>query len=163
MTSNVGVELIRRDMTLGFAAKRDETKARKQTYEDMKEKMRAKVKETFRPEFLNRLDDIIVFHELTEEHLRSIVELVVRDLQRRLAERKLQIEVSEEAKSWLVKEGYDPAYGVRPLRRIIERYVENPLSTKLLRGEFNIGDTVVVDFKENALTFTVKAPVKAKR
>ena len=163
MTSNVGVELIRRDMTLGFAAKRDETKARKQTYEDMKEKMRAKVKETFRPEFLNRLDDIIVFHELTEEHLRSIVDIVVRDLQKRLAERKLQIEVSEEAKSWLVKEGYDPAYGVRPLRRIIERYVENPLSTKLLRGEFNIGDTVVVDFKENALTFTVKAPVKAKR
>jgi len=121
------------------------------------------VKKTFRPEFLNRLDDIIVFHELTEEHLRSIVDIVVRDLQKRLAERKLQIEVSEEAKSWLVKEGYDPAYGVRPLRRVIERYVENPLSTKLLRGEFNIGDTVVVDFKENALTFTVKAPVKAKR
>ncbi|MBM4432860.1 MAG: AAA family ATPase, partial [Chloroflexi bacterium] len=163
MTSNVGVELIRRDMTLGFAAKRDETKARRQTYEDMKEKVMAEVKKTFRPEFLNRLDDIIVFHELTEEHLRSIVELVVRDLQKRLAERKLQIEVSKEAKSWLVKEGYDPVYGARPLRRAIERYVENPLSTKLLRGEFNLGDTVIVDFKEDALTFTVKAPVKAKR
>jgi len=163
MTSNVGVELIRRDMTLGFAAKRDETKARRQTYEDMKEKVMAEVKKTFRPEFLNRLDDIIVFHELTEEHLRSIVELLVRDLQKRLAERKLQIEVSKEAKSWLVKEGYDPVYGARPLRRAIERYVENPLSTKLLRGEFNLGDTVIVDFKEDALTFTVKAPVKAKR
>jgi len=163
MTSNAGVELIRRDMTIGFATKRDEAKARKQGYEEMKEKVMGEVKKTFRPEFLNRLDDIIVFHELTEAQLRSIVDLMVKDLQKRLSERKLSIEVSEEAKSWLAKEGFDPIYGARPLRRAIERYVENPLSTKLLRGEFSPGDTVLVDLEEKALTFSVKAAVKAKR
>jgi len=161
MTSNVGVELIRRDMTIGFATKQDEAKARKQSYEGMKEKVMGEVKKTFRPEFLNRLDEIIVFHELTEEQLRSIVDLMVKDLQKRLAERKLEIEVSDEAKSWLTKEGYDPIYGARPLRRVIERYVENPLSSKLLRGEFKPGDTVLVNLKDNDLTFTVKAAVKA--
>jgi ATP-dependent Clp protease ATP-binding subunit ClpC len=115
------------------------------------------VKKTFRPEFLNRLDEIIVFHELTEEQLRNIVDLLVEDLQKRLAERKLGVEITDEAKSWLTKVGFDPIYGARPLRRAIERYVENPLSTKVLQGEFKEGDTIVVDLKGDALTFTAKA------
>jgi ATP-dependent Clp protease ATP-binding subunit ClpC len=127
----------------------------------MKEKVMTEVKKTFRPEFLNRLDEIIVFHELTEEQLRSIVDLMVKDLQKRLAERKLDIELTEKAKSWLAKEGYDPVFGARPLRRIIERYVENPLSTRLLRGEFKEGDTVKVDLGDGGLTFVAKAPAKA--
>ena len=121
----------------------------------------AEVKKTFRPEFLNRLDEIIVFHELTEEQLRQIVDLMVKDLQKRLAERKLLVEITDKAKSWLAKEGFDPLYGARPLRRAIERYVENPLSTKLLQGEFKEGDTVMVDLGDEGLTFTVKAGAKA--
>jgi ATP-dependent Clp protease ATP-binding subunit ClpC len=160
MTSNTGVELIKREASLGFATQKDEDKTRKQAYEIMKEKVMAEVKKTFRPEFINRIDEIIVFHELTEEQLRSIVDLLIKDLQKRLADRKLGVEITEEAKSWLAKEGYDPVYGARPLRRAIEHYVENPLSTRLLQGEFNAGDTIIVDLSENALTFTAKV-VKA--
>jgi len=127
----------------------------------MKERVLAEMKKTFRPEFINRIDEIIVFHQLTEEQLRSIVELMVKDLQGRLADRKLNIELTEEAKSWLVKEGYDPVYGARPLRRAIERYVENPLSAKILQGEFSEGDTVMVDLGDDGLTFTVKKRAKA--
>jgi ATP-dependent Clp protease ATP-binding subunit ClpC len=161
MTSNVGAELIRRQMSLGFAAKKEEAKAQKLDYDTMKERVLAEMKKTFRPEFINRIDEIIVFHQLTEEQLRSIVELMVKDLQGRLADRKLNIELTEEAKSWLVKEGYDPVYGARPLRRAIERYVENPLSAKILQGEFSEGDTVMVDLGDDGLTFTVKKGAKA--
>jgi ATP-dependent Clp protease ATP-binding subunit ClpC len=160
MTSNAGVELIRRETALGFTRPRDEAKVQKQSYEAMKEKVMGEVKRTFRPEFLNRIDEIIVFHELTEKQLRDIVELMVKDLQKRLAERKLKIELTEKAKSWLAKEGYDPTFGARPLRRVIERYVENPLSTRLLRGEFKEGDTVKVDLGDGGLTFTTKAVAK---
>ncbi len=153
MTSNTGVELIKRDMTMGFATPKSGTKARQQSYESMKEKVMGEVKKTFRPEFLNRLDEIIVFHELTEEQLRNVVDLMVKDLQGRLAERKLGVELTEKAKVWLAKEGYDPVFGARPLRRAIERYVENPMSTKLLRGEFKEGDTVIVDLGDGELKF----------
>jgi len=154
MTSNAGVELIRRETGIGFAT-RTGAKAEKQSYEAMKEKVMGEVKKMFRPEFLNRLDEIIVFHELTEEQLRNVVDLLVKDLQKRLAERKLEIELTEEAKSWLAKEGYDPIYGARPLRRAIERYVENPLSAKLLKGEFSQGDRIIVDLGDKGLTFSV--------
>ena len=160
MTSNVGAELIRRQMSLGFAAKQ-EAKAQKLDYDTMKERVLAEMKKTFRPEFINRIDEIIVFHQLTEEQLRQIVELLVKELQERLADRKLSIELSDKAKSWLVKEGYDPVYGARPLRRAIERYVENLLSSKLLGGEFKEGDTVKVDLGDKGLTFTLKGKTKA--
>ena len=161
MTSNAGVEHIKRDSSLGFAPRKEEAKADNKRYEAMKEKVMAEVKRTFRPEFLNRLDETIVFHELTERQLRSIVDLMVRDLQKRLAERKLDIELTEKAKSWLAKEGYDPVFGARPLRRVIERCVENPLSTKLLRGEFKEGDTVKVELGDEGLTFAAKTSAKA--
>jgi ATP-dependent Clp protease ATP-binding subunit ClpC len=154
MTSNAGVELIRREAGIGFTTPRDGAKARKQGYESMREKVMGEVKKTFRPEFLNRLDEIIVFHELTEQQLRSIVDLMVEDLKKRIVERKLELEVTEAAKSWLAKEGFDPVYGARPLRRTIERYVENPLSMRVLRGEFTEGDTVTVDLGEDGLTIT---------
>jgi ATP-dependent Clp protease ATP-binding subunit ClpC len=160
MTSNAGVELIKREAALGFARPKNEAKAEKQSYEAMKEKVMTEVKRTFRPEFLNRLDEIIVFHELSQEQLRQIVDLMVRDLQSRLEERRLSIELTTRAKSWLAKEGYDPTFGARPLRRVIERYVENPLSSRLLRGEFKEGDTVKVDLRGERLTFTIKATSK---
>jgi len=157
MTSNVGVETIRQEMTLGFAARKDAAQREKGSYDAMKEKVLAEVKKTFRPEFINRIDEIIVFHQLTEEQLRSIVDLMVNDLKARLAERKLGVELTPEAKSWLANTGYDPVYGARPLRRALERYVENPLSTRLLKGEFKPGDTVTIDLKDGSLTFTVGA------
>jgi ATP-dependent Clp protease ATP-binding subunit ClpC len=157
MTSNAGVELIKRDKSFGFTPQKDEVKAQQQSYEDMREKVIAEVRRTFRPEFLNRLDEILVFHELTEEQLRQIVDLMVKDLQGRLSERKLQLEITDTAKSWLAKVGFDPIFGARPLRRAVERYVENPLSTKVLRGEFNEGDVVTVDLVDDNLTFTARA------
>jgi ATP-dependent Clp protease ATP-binding subunit ClpC len=129
----------------------------------MKKKVTTEISKIFRPEFLNRLDDIIVFHELTEDQLRQIVEMMVKDLQKRLAERKLALEITEAAKSWLAKVGFDPIYGARPLRRAVERYVENPLSAKILRGEFKGGDTVTVDLVDENLTFATKAAETAGR
>jgi ATP-dependent Clp protease ATP-binding subunit ClpC len=156
MTSNAGVELIRRESAIGFAIQRDDAKARKASYEDMKDKVMTEVRKTFRPEFLNRLDEIIVFHELSEEQLRDVIDLLSKDLQKRLAERKLGVEITENAKSWLVKEGYDPQYGARPLRRALEKYVENPLSLKVLSGEFKEGDTILVDVVDEKLIFKTK-------
>jgi len=156
MTSNAGVELIKRESAIGFSTKKDMAKAQKSNYEEMKEKVMIEVKKTFRPEFLNRLDEIIVFHELNEEQLRQVVDLLAKDLQKRLAERKLSVEITEKAKSWLAKEGYDPVYGARPLRRALEKYVENPLAVKVLGGEFKEGDTIVVDTGDDGLTFTKK-------
>jgi ATP-dependent Clp protease ATP-binding subunit ClpC len=161
MTSNAGVDIIRRESRIGFAVSKDKATTEKQSYEDMKKKVMAEIQKAFRPEFLNRLDDIIVFHELSEEQLRRIVDLMIKDLESRLAERKIGLELTEKAKSWLSKEGYDPIYGARPLRRVIEREVENPLSSKVLRGEIKEGDTVKVDVdKENKLTFKTKTAAK---
>jgi ATP-dependent Clp protease ATP-binding subunit ClpC len=154
MTSNAGVDLIRREAALGFVLQKDETAQRRSSYERMKEKVMAEVKKAFRPEFINRIDDIIVFHELTEEQLGEIVVLMMRDLQKRLAERNLNIELSDAAKAWLVKVGYDPAYGARPLRRAIEQHVETPLANRILAGEFADGGTIRVDYTEaGGLTF----------
>ncbi|MFH1236041.1 MAG: AAA family ATPase, partial [Parcubacteria group bacterium] len=164
MTSNAGVELIQRETHIGFAPKKDEVKTRHQRYEDLKQKVMAEVRKAFRPEFLNRLDDIMVFHELSEEQLRHIVDLMIKDLEQRLTERRLKLEVTEKAKSWLAKVGFDPQYGARPLRRAIERHIENPLSTKVLRGEFKEGATIVVDLAdEDTLSFTAKLAEKVRR
>ena len=155
-TREGGAELIKRKRSSGFTGQNDEAKTEGKAYESMKEKVLAEVKKTFRPEFLNRLDEVIVFHELTGEQLRKIVDLMVKDLEKRLAERKLGLEMTDAAKSWLAKAGFDPVYGARPLRRAVERYVENPLSTKVLRGEFKDGDTVIVDLVEEEWTFTAR-------
>jgi ATP-dependent Clp protease ATP-binding subunit ClpC len=165
MTSNAGVELIKRESALGFATLKSEGQLRSSAYERMKEKVMTDVRKTFRPEFINRIDDIIVFHELSEEQLSQIVGMMVKDLQNRLADRKLTIEMSDAAKAWLVKVGYDPAYGARPLRRAIEQYVESPLANRLLSGEFKEGDTIAVDAGAEGLTFKAPeaAPVKKTR
>ncbi|MGD0780830.1 MAG: AAA family ATPase [Dehalococcoidales bacterium] len=163
MTSNAGAELIKREGQLGFATRKESAETQKTKYEAMKEKVMAEVRKLFRPEFLNRLDEIIVFHELGKEHLRQIVDLNVKDLEKRIGERKIGLELTDKAKDWLSEKGYDPIFGARPLRRIIERYVENPLSSKLLRGELKEGDTVKVDVDKETdeLTFKTKTAVKA--
>ncbi len=156
MTSNTGVEYIKKEGPIGFGAPRDATKAQKQSYENMKDQVMAAVRKTFRPEFINRLDEIIVFHELAKEQLNQIVDLMVKDLQKRLSERKLNLELTKAAKNWLSDTGFDPTYGARPLRRAIEKYVENPLSSKILSGEFKEGDTVIVDLLDDELVFSVR-------
>ena len=142
-------------------ARQESSRDHKQRYEDMKKKVMAEIQKAFRPEFLNRLDDIIVFHELSEEQLRKIVDLMVKEVEERLAERKIELKLTEKAKSWLAKEGYDPVYGARPLRRVIERFVENPLSSQMLRGEIKEGDTVKVDLGKEGLTFKTAAKAAA--
>jgi ATP-dependent Clp protease ATP-binding subunit ClpC len=162
MTSNAGVDVIRREDHLGFTTQRDTAATQAQRYEDMKKKVTDEVKKLFRPEFLNRLDDIIVFHELSEEQLKAIVDLMLKDLQKRLSEHKVSLELTDKARAWLAREGYDPIFGARPLRRVIERHIENPLSGKLLRGELKDGDLVRIDIdKEGKLAFTNRAAVKA--
>jgi ATP-dependent Clp protease ATP-binding subunit ClpB len=111
------------------------------------------LRQRFRPEFLNRIDEIIIFHGLSKEHLKEIVEIQVQNLKRLLAGRDLQIELSEAAKSLLAEEGYDPAYGARPLKRVIQRRVQDPLALTLLQGDLGEGDRVRVDAENGHLTF----------
>jgi ATP-dependent Clp protease ATP-binding subunit ClpC len=154
LTSNTGVEYIKQEGPIGFGTPKDATRAQKLSYDTMKEKVMSDVRKTFRPEFLNRLDDIIVFHELSREQLGEIVELMIKDLQKRLTERKLELTLTKSAKTWLADAGYDPVYGARPLRRAIERYVENALSSKILSGEYKEGDTIIVDSVDDELVFS---------
>ena len=150
MTSNLGTADFQRQ-AIGFARGEDSAEA------DMRSKVEAELKRTFRPELLNRLDDVIIFRPLTKEHLNRIVGLMLRETQQRLDERSVSLEVNDEALSWLIRAGYDPVFGARPLRRAIERHVENPLSLKLLSGDIKDGDRVTVGVQGDSLTFEVTA------
>jgi ATP-dependent Clp protease ATP-binding subunit ClpB len=114
------------------------------------------LRQHFRPEFLNRIDEIIFFHALGMEHMKSIVDIQVRGLLKRLEDRKIHVELSAAAKDFIVAEGYDPMYGARPLKRTIQRRVLDPLAMRVLEGEFREGDQVVVDVKDNGLSFLKK-------
>jgi len=151
MTSNIGAELIRKGSTLGFAVSSDETKNRQQDYERMKEKLLGELKKTFRPEFLNRIDGVIVFHPLNKEHIRKIVDLMLAIITERLAEKAIKLEVTDVAKDFLGEKGYDEVFGARPLRRAIQDMVEDKLSEGLLSGKFQSGDTAVVDLEEGEI------------
>ena len=150
MTSNLGTGASRASM--GFElGKRSQSRSERAALEDRVHKA---LRDHFRPEFLNRIDEIIIFEPLMEDQLLQIVDLMVADLAERLAERGVTLTLSDEAKQALVKEGYDPVYGARPLRRVIQRQVENPISRRVLAGEFGEGDTVRVDHPADAYTFT---------
>lgn len=136
MTSNVGAEELRKGGSVGFKP------GASSQYNDMKEKVMEDLKRTFRPEFINRIDEIIVFHALDESQISHIVDLMVSDLQKRLAEQNIQFSLTEEAKQFLAKEGFDPQYGARPLKRAIQRHIEDRLSEALLAGTVNKGDAV---------------------
>ena len=144
MTSNLGTEYVRKGGTLGFIKPSSDEELR--MIGDHK-KIEDALKRTFRPEFLNRVDEIIVFSPLTLEDVEKIVEIQLREIRERLGEQGLQLEMSEAARRWLARQGYDPNFGARPLRRAMQKYVEGPLSVYLLQGKFKAGDCVCVDLK----------------
>jgi ATP-dependent Clp protease ATP-binding subunit ClpC len=143
MTSNLGTQNLRKP-AMGFGQASAEL-----TYEKMKERVSEELKQNFRPEFINRIDEIIVFHELTTGEVKSIVDLMIQRIENQLHSQDVDIELTDEAKTLLAKTGYDPALGARPLRRAIQRHVEDPLSEKILWKEFEAGDTIVVDVERN--------------
>jgi len=149
MTSNLGTEFVTRSGTLGFLRSGEGGE------EDIaEEKIKQALKDTFRPEFLNRVDEIIIFSPLSVEQMEEIVDLKMEQVRERLAEHGLSVALTEAARKWLAQEGYDPAFGARPLQRALQKNIESPLSIKILQGEFEEGDTVIVDYVEDeGLTF----------
>ncbi len=161
MTSNLGTEYVRRSGSLGFLQHSgdDETRA-------AEEKIEKALKGTFRPEFLNRIDEIITFSPLSREHMLQIVDLQMQEVQERLGEQDLTVELSSEARDWLAGVGYDPDFGARPLRRALQKHIESPLSLSLLSGEFSAGETILVDVdkeNENLVFRSVSQGLPAKK
>ncbi len=142
MTSNLGTEFVRQGGTLGFIRKSNDNEER-----EMHEKIEKALKSTFRPEFLNRIDEVVIFSPLSLEQVRNIVDLQMKEVQQRLEEHGLSVKLSEEAREWLSNHGYDPAFGVRPLRRALQKFIESPLSIRLLSGEYQKGDVIEVSIE----------------
>ena len=145
MTSNLGTSQLGRP-TAGFVRDDGATPRMRASIEDA-------LRKAFRPEFLNRIDDIIIFEPLTQEQILQIVDLMADEVAGRLAERGVSVELTADARRWLADKGYDPVFGARPLRRAVRRYVENPLAMKVISGDFALGDTVVVDEDGDGLSF----------
>ena len=122
-------------------------------YDTIQQSVRQELRSHFRPEFLNRIDDIVIFRNLTRDQIKGIVEIQMVDLRKRLVERNITITLSESTNAWLAEKGYDPAFGARPLKRVIQKYVQDPLSLKILEEEFGDGDRIQVDLSGDALTF----------
>jgi ATP-dependent Clp protease ATP-binding subunit ClpC len=152
MTSNVGSDTIKKQSTMGFSPISDET-----TYERVREKILEEAKKTFRPEFLNRLDDVIVFRSFTKPDLIQILELEVNKVLVRLRNKNLRLELDTKAKEFLVEKGYDPQYGARPMRRGVERFLEDPLAEEILKGNLHEGDPIAVTLEKDKLIFIQKA------
>ena len=156
MTSNLGSDLIKRETALGFSIKSDQAQSDKQQYERMKDKVLDEVKRFFRPEFLNRIDATVVFHSLSEEHIVSIVDLMMEQVRSELKEKEIGLETTQAAKEWLAEHGYDPNFGARPLRRLIQDTVEDKLSEELLSGKMVAGDVAIVDVEDDETVIRVK-------
>ena len=154
MTSNVGAHILQRNQSLGFGDNDVED-----NFEKIKTKIMEEARRVFKPEFLNRINSIIVFHQLLREHLRKIVELEIRGITQRLEERKMPLQLSAGAKDFLIEQGFDEKFGARPLRRAVEQFLEDPLAESLLRGDLKEGEEVFVDVSDDgkALSFTEKS------
>uniref|UniRef100_A0A7C3MQV8 ATP-dependent Clp protease ATP-binding subunit n=1 Tax=Dictyoglomus thermophilum TaxID=14 RepID=A0A7C3MQV8_DICTH len=145
MTSNFGAEYFKQEATIGFASKED----REKSFDKIKETILSEMKKYFRPEFLNRLDEIVFFRPLTREDLRKILDLLLKPVRERLREKKLDIELSDDVKEFLLEKGYDPQYGARPLKRTIQYYIEDPLAEFILQGDFNEGDIIKAELSKD--------------
>ena len=160
MTSNVGADMIKRQTSLGFSLKRDESISEQQSYDDMQKKLTEELKRAFRPEFLNRVDGVIVFRSLNKNEIIEIVDLELNKVRERLKERELYLEATEDAKGFLAEKGYNPDYGARPLRRIITSEVEDDLSDLLLRTSWSAGDTVYLEMKDDDIAMHIESAQK---
>ena len=156
LTSNVGASTLKKQGTLGFSAP-DEGKAEKQEYDKMKDKINEELKRTFRPEFLNRIDETIIFHPLNKEQIGQIVNIMIKDLEDRLKGLHINIEVSKSAREFISEEGFDPDYGARPLERAIRNLVENPLSEEMLKGNISNDDNIEIDYDGEKIKFNKKS------
>jgi ATP-dependent Clp protease ATP-binding subunit ClpC len=150
MTSNVGARSIENPTPFGFSVSDDDEQAR---YDKMKETVMDEMKKTFRPEFLNRLDDTIIFHQLTKEEIRQIVDIMLKDLMTRIKAHNMELVIEEPVKDALAKEGYSPTYGARPLRRVIQKRIEDEISEEMLLGKFKAGDVVTAVMKDDKIVF----------
>jgi ATP-dependent Clp protease ATP-binding subunit ClpC len=148
MTSNLGTKLIQRGVSLGFHRNEQSDHDRR-----MKEEVLAELRRSFSPEFLNRIDEVVVFHQLEKDHLVRITDILIRELNARLLERGVQLEIGEEVKQWLIQEGYQPLYGARPMRRTIQKNIGDPLSEELLKGRFKDARKIKVVLRDNAPAF----------
>ena len=157
MTSNVGSDLIRKDSRVGFATAQDDVKTAEDAYKRMKGRVEEEMKRVFRPEFLNRIDQSVVFRALQAEHIREIVNLELEDLRENLKAKGMSLSVSDSLLDHLGSEGFDPVFGARPLRRVIQNQIEDPLSDAVLQERYSEGDTIRVDFVENEVTFQREA------
>ncbi len=162
MTSNIGgTEIMSSRKMLGFV----EGATREREFNEMKDKVLDEVKRTFRPEFVNRIDEIVVFHKLTRKHVEEIIDILLKDIRKRLSERQIVLELSDEAKEFLINVGYDETYGARPLKRAIQKYIEDPLAEELIRGNIENDSVVVAEIENERIVFKKKVPekkVKAK-
>jgi len=149
MTSNLGTQEVQKQ-SIGFRQEKELEQ------EKLRQTIKNALKQTFRPELINRIDEIIIFDSLNQQQLRQVVDLLIEEVKKRLVEHKIAVELTDAARAWLLKEGYDPAYGARPLRRAIQRYVENPISKGILDGAYVEGNTIVVDANAEGLTFAKK-------
>ncbi|OGF56188.1 MAG: ATP-dependent Clp protease ATP-binding subunit ClpC [Candidatus Fraserbacteria bacterium RBG_16_55_9] len=159
MTSNIGSKMITDRTALGFG--KSEEGGSHLSYQEIRTRVMSEVKEIFRPEFLNRLDDIIVFQSLSQHEVDSIADLMIEELEERLAEREIRIEITPEAKKQLIEQGFDPKYGARPLRRTLEKLVENPISDKILEGTITKGDRILIRAEDGKLLFEKQTEEKA--
>lgn len=160
MTSNIGADMIKNQTSLGFAMKRDEATEEKLGYDDMRKKLNESLKRAFRPEFINRMDSVVIFRALNKEDIQKIVSLELAKVSERINEQNLVITASEEALASLATQGYDAEFGARPLRRIIQQKVEDPLSDRLLAGEFVNGDSIDVEVNDDGEIILNKSEVK---
>ena len=156
MTSNIGSNLIRQDRAIGFSSLADSAQDAEHAYQRMSDNVTEEVKRFFRPEFLNRIDGQVVFHALSREHMIDIVKLMLIDVSSNLVEKGINLEVTDAAKEWIAETGYDPQFGARPLRRVIQDQIEDKLSDAILGGELNTGDTAVVDVEDEGISVNAK-------
>ncbi len=158
MTSNLGSDLIKRETSLGFAVKSESARTDKSAYERMKDKVMDEVRRFFRPEFLNRIDSTVVFHQLAQPEILSIVDLMMEQVRGELEDKQVGLELTEAAKTYLGEKGFDPVLGARPLRRLIQNEVEDRLSDEILSGRLGAGDIAFIDMQEGEVTITAKLP-----
>jgi ATP-dependent Clp protease ATP-binding subunit ClpC len=155
LTSNVGADLIKRETGLGFGVKRDEQETEETAYQKMRKKVMDEMERMFRPEFRNRLDGVVIFRALSKQEITQIVDLLLDLVRERLVEQEMSLVVTDAAKEFIAEEGYDPDFGARPLRRVIQTRIEDAFSEGILAGKFGPGDTVQADVENGVIVFKV--------